>query len=442
MGLDSLNASMWGSTTDAAAYFSRWGGFEFTDPTRVTPMGMEIFTASWAGPDIAAFGDTIYVVCKENPEDMAPAYCIHSYDGGATFSEPVVVDGMLGDNISRFPSVAVNEEGQPIVAFMRLDSDFGNARYVVASSDDFGNTFNMDVLASDFSGGDVCDCCPVSITADNNYVATLYRDNLDNLRNSWAGISANGGDMFMNGIQIDQTDWMINACPSTGPDGVIIGDSLYSVFMSAATGEERIYFSASSLISLTDQPDIRLSWEILELDIENYPRIANFGKATAIVWKEVELNTNIILEFTNNVENRFSEDKYYVIPIDLEPHEPINADVSVSSTDVHVVWQDNYSDMVMYRKGSYIEPDALNEQIGNDRIKIYPNPANEIINISSDVIITSCSVSDLNNRIVLVEDAADTKYITLPLNGLNSGIYLLELTDSNGNNYFKKVIIN
>jgi hypothetical protein len=178
------------------------------------------------------------------------------------------------------------------------------------------------------------------------------------------------------------------------------------------------------------------------LDIENYPRIANFGKATAIVWKEVELNTNIILEFTNNVENRFSEDKYYVIPIDLEPHEPINADVSVSSTDVHVVWQDNYSDMVMYRKGSYIEPDALNEQIGNDRIKIYPNPANEIINISSDVIITSCSVSDLNNRIVLVEDAADTKYITLPLNGLNSGIYLLELTDSNGNNYFKKVIIN
>ena len=96
----------------------------------------------------------------------------------------------------------------------------------------------------------------------------------------------------------------------------------------------------------------------------------------------------------------------------------------------------------MYRKGSYIEPDALNEQIGNDRIKIYPNPANEIINISSDVIITSCSVSDLNNRIVLVEDAADTKYITLPLNGLNSGIYLLELTDSNGNNYFKKVIIN
>ena len=121
MGLDSLNASMWGSTTDAAAYFSRWDGFEFTDPTRVTPMGMEIFTASWAGPDIAAFGDTIYVVCKENPEDMAPAYCIHSYDGGATFSEPVVVDGMLGDNISRFPSVAVNEEGQPIVAFMRLE---------------------------------------------------------------------------------------------------------------------------------------------------------------------------------------------------------------------------------------------------------------------------------------------------------------------------------
>ncbi|MBK8344100.1 MAG: hypothetical protein IPL12_12800 [Bacteroidetes bacterium] len=120
-----------GNTGEAAAYFSRWNGSEFTMPIRATPMDMEIFTASWAGPDIASYGDTIYIVFKENPEDIAPAYCVHSYDGGISFSEPVQVDGMIGDNISRFPSVTVNEEGQPIVAFMKLDSDFGNARYVV-----------------------------------------------------------------------------------------------------------------------------------------------------------------------------------------------------------------------------------------------------------------------------------------------------------------------
>lgn len=426
---------LWGSTTEATAYFSHWNGTEFTTPVRVTPMDMEIFTASWAGPEIVAFGDTIYVVFKENPEDMAPTYCVHSYDGGTTFSDPVQVDGMIGDNISRFPSVTVNEEGQPIVAFMKLDSDFGNARYVVASSDDFGNSFNMDVLASQFSGGNVCDCCPVSITSENNYVATLYRDNLDNLRNSWAGISTNGGDMFMNGIQIDNTDWIINACPSTGPDGIIIGDSLYSVFMSAATGEERVYFSASSISSLSASSAERLSFEILELDLENYPRIANYGNAVAIVWKDVIFDSQIELQFTSNIESRFSDSIIDVTLYNLENYNPINADVAVSSTDVHVVWQEGTNGTVMYRKGTYADPVSIIDHLPADSFILYPNPASNQINIRISEKIDGnieLVLSDVSGKNLFASEYMDTQLIPIDITNLPSGLYFIEITDETG----------
>jgi len=429
---------LWGNFTDAAAYFSRWNGTGFTTPVRITPMDIEIFAASWAGPDIAAFGDTIYVVFKENPEDVAPAYCVHSYDGGATFSDPVQIDGMIGDNISRFPSVTVNEEGQPIVAFMKLDSDFGNARYVVATSDDFGNSFNMDVLASDFSGGDVCDCCPVSITSGGNYVATLYRDNLDNLRNSWAGISANGGDMFMNGIQIDDTDWMINACPSTGPDGIIIGDSLYSVFMSAATGEERIYFSASSLYTFSASTAERLSFEILELDLENYPRIANCGNAVAIVWKDVIFDADIKLQFTDNIQNRFPTIPLEVTVFNLEDYNPINADVAVSSTDIHVVWQESTNGTVMYRKGTYADPVSINDHLPMESFNIYPNPASNQININVNNNVVGnieLVLSDVSGINIFASKYVDSHLISVDITNLPSGIYFIEIRDEAGKEY-------
>ena len=190
---------LWGKSAESAAYISTWDGTGFTIPLRVNPMDIPLFTATWAGPDIAGSGDTIYVVFKENPEDSQPAYCVHSYDGGLTFSIPVVIDAMPGGMVSRFPSVAVSNSGEPSIVYMQFDAGFVNPRYVVTTSPDFGNSFTTAILASGYSGGVVCDCCPAGIAANNNFVASLYRDNLSNLRNSWSGISSNYGASFDDG---------------------------------------------------------------------------------------------------------------------------------------------------------------------------------------------------------------------------------------------------
>ncbi|MBK7568714.1 MAG: T9SS type A sorting domain-containing protein [Bacteroidetes bacterium] len=429
---------IWGNEGDM--YFSRQEGISFTTPLMLNSPETSISTFSWAGPDIASKGDTIYIVFKEEPEDMARIYCVASYDGGITFDTLEIVDGMIGDHYSRFPSVTVKEDGNPAIAFMKLNTSFLDPKYVVVTSDDFGNSFNMDVTASNFSGGEVCDCCPVGITAKDNYVVTLYRDNLDNLRNSWAGISTDGGISFENGIQIDQTDWTVFACPASGPDGVIIGDNLYSVFMSAGEGDSRVYFSTSSLTEFTDEPDMRVSPEFEGLSVQNYPRIASFGNAVAMVWKQVENSkATIPISFTNDINNGFPPDYDTIAYLDFYGLE--NADVAVSSNKVHVVWQDNYSNAVMYREGTYVEPVLLEEATTQNVIKVFPNPAESAFNINSEIGLETIRLYDAQQGIVKNLDLNGNKIVNIPINKLTPGLFLIVIKDVNGAVHTEKIII-
>ena len=73
------------------AMFSRWNGTAFTAPVLINPATMTVAGAGWMGPDIAAHGDTVYVVFKQSPEgsDSSHIFCARSFDGGQTFNTPV-----------------------------------------------------------------------------------------------------------------------------------------------------------------------------------------------------------------------------------------------------------------------------------------------------------------------------------------------------------------
>lgn len=277
---------IWGKSSTKQAHFSRWTGTGFAPPVVLNPTNIPVFAASWAGPDINAHGDTVYVVFKETPEDNSGIYIVHSYDGGLDFSDPVRVDA-IADSISRFPTVGLDSLGNPLVAFMKFNPNWTKARYVVAKSNDFGLNFELDTKASGYAGGDVCDCCPATITSSRNTIALMYRDNWNNLRTSWAGISRDGGLSFPQGIEVDDTNWMINSCPASGPDAAIVGDYLFSVFMSAAGGKTLCYRSRTNLEAMEMETTEPLTGLIAGLSNQNFPRITASGNAAAIVWTQV-----------------------------------------------------------------------------------------------------------------------------------------------------------
>lgn len=343
---------IWSRMSDESVFLSRWTGTAFTTPEKINPTGLTIAGASWMGPDIASKGDTVYVVVRQTPESMDTSkhiYIFTSFNGGVSFSAPVQVDN-VGDSVHRFPTVTVDDSGNPIVAFMKFNSSFLDSRWVVTKSTDYGNTFSTDVKASGWGGSpEVCDCCPGAIVSSGNKTAMLYRDNNSNMRDIWTGISADNAATFASGFEVDNNNWMIMSCPSTGPDGVIIGDTLYSTFASAGGGTYRTYLSKSSISSGAANSVSTLATGIVGLGQQNYPRIASSGNAMAIVWKQgVSGVAQLPIMFTNDIANGFPTTYDTVDLGDIT-----NADVAISNGNIFVVWQDDNAGTVKYRFGTY-----------------------------------------------------------------------------------------
>lgn len=416
---------IWGRMSDASVFFSKWNGSVFSAPMKLNPSWMTVATTSWMGPDIASKGDTVYVVMKQTPEaDTAShIYIMTSFDGGNTFYAPVQID-LITDSISRFPTVTIDDSGNPIVAFMKFNPTFGDARWVVAKSNDFGNTFSFDVKASGWSSmtSTVCDCCPGAIVSSGNVSAVLYRDNNSNIRDSWAGISTNNSSSYNYGFAIDNNNWFLNSCPSTGPDGVIIGDSLYTVFMNGASGMSKSYLSSSSISNAALNSVIPLTGNIPGLNQQNFPRIASDGTAMAIVWKQnVNGSDQLPLLFTNNIANGFPAASDTVDLNDIT-----NADIALTDGNIFIVWEDDNSGTVKFRWGTYNSISASVNEIEQNNFSVYPNPASDVMNITTTVN-EKFSVTIFNSMGELIYAADKIADCQLPIANWNKGLYLIEI---------------
>ena len=59
----------------------------------------------------------------------------------------------------------------------------------------------------------------------------FFRNNDNNLRDIWVSRSSNSGLDFTEATDVDDTDWVINACPISGPQmAQLAGDSLITAW--------------------------------------------------------------------------------------------------------------------------------------------------------------------------------------------------------------------
>lgn len=79
----------------------------------------------------------------------------------------------------------------------------------------------------------------------------------------------------------------------------------------------------------------------------------------------------------------------------------------------------------------------------SDAVKIYPNPATDLINVTVSNFVGDLKVElfDINGRLVKSKSIDFSGNYTLDLNGLNSGVYIVKLTGSELN-HSEKIVIN
>lgn len=410
---------LWSDKT-GRAFVAKWDGKKFGEPQQINTPGKYVFAESYSGPEITNHGDTLYLVYKGLPEDKANIFIKHSYDGGKTFSIETEVDEAPG-YVSRFPTVAIDPYGHPMVAYMKLDADYTHPRYVVAKSKDFGESFLGEALVPSLSGGKPSDCCPATVIESGNATAILFRDDLNGLRNIWAGMSINTGVSFNRGVQVDTSNWMTKSCPAEPPHGIIVSDTLYSVYMSGGGDSDLVYLSKLSVSTLAASAR-PLTGSSSGLISQHFPRIAHAGNATAIAWQQFTgSNTGISMLFSNDITTGF-DSGYNQVAQGLVA----NPDVAVGGGHVYLIWQDDSSGNILYKIGSYTESVANQLMASTTTITLTRHKSGKYFTVPlADM--ASCLMVDADGKEYEMEVRCRKNQCRVYTEDLDEGLYVVRI---------------
>lgn len=416
---------------------AKWNGTGFDTPVDILPVGMETYASTWTGADIAAAGNNVVVVFKSTPVETGRVYAVRSTDGGVTFSDTVRVENHMA-GIAWMPSLDIDATGNPTVAYMIHDANWTNPRYAIARSTDGGQTFLAQQEIAGGVPGEACDCCPAEVAVSGDKSVLLFRNNDANLRDIYGVLSVDGGSTFGSEANIDNTNWVINACPSTGPDGRFVGNTLFTTYASRATGDYRVYITrsdATTALTYTDRLPVIESET--NTSSQNYPRISSWGDTVAVAWQENKgSNADIYVSITTNsgadMLTELSVNPFLAnentLGIQSYP------DVIIENGMLHLCYYESLSGDVVYRRGIIGQANTL--ELDQSNIVIAPNPSSTGVFSIMKETINIISVTDQSGK-----DVHYTVFNNEISIHAEQGVYFLKGTSSKGINVIRKLVI-
>lgn len=417
----------WGKTgSNPVLYLAIWDNGNFGEPIALNTNGIEPdLWGGGLGPQIAAQDNLIFLVFENYGQGI---YCIKSGDGGQNFDIPVTVFQAPPGRVATLPSIAVDPQGNPIVSFVTTNNSEEDAQYEITKSIDGGLTFPPTTIANTAaSGGEVCECCPAAIgivSEEEMYLG--FRNNDNNKRDIWVAKSSDAGANFTEATDIDDTDWITQVCPQSGPDMLISGDSIFSVFYSGGNGAN-IYFSSLNKENMTSGYQYQFPTLDSEEHNQNYPSIAGSNDTLGVVWQEVGASAgwDIILAWSANGSADLLNN--YMV-IDNGAFSQKQVDMVYQDGLFHIVYEDQITTQVQYRIAGFQElVDVTTIERSDFDVAISPNPFSErttvsFENSSSEKI--SATLYYLNGQIL---KAYETNGSALEIDDLEAGIYLLKI---------------
>lgn len=427
----------WTSPGTESAYFAKHNGFDgFGTPVKLNPEGLGVASYTWSGPDFAIEGSNVYAVFRST---NFQSYLVKSTDHGATFGDTVRIASETA-LYPFYPDVAVLNDTVYATFMNHLDGDGGTPNYVFSRSTDGGASFESFILASDIMSDEVCDCCPPEILVNEKYVIIFFRNNEDNVRDIKAVISYDRGETFSEWISVDDHEWVILSCPSTGPDARFISeDVVVSTYKSVVGTDAKVFVNVYDLeadaslsttdIQATDSPNMFL----------NYPQISYDNDQLGLVWEGLGDGTSVDIFFNHSPTDA----------IDFNPDNALNLtnmegtqakpDVALKNGIYNVVYSNGNDGNLYYLQVG--EPNQLTEN-QNYLIQTYPNPFKEslFINYNASFAGSQLEVVDLQGKVYysgLYNGSTEINTATWP-----AGVYILRITNSESTTVTKVLKVN
>ena len=337
-----------GKTNDGLYVATSENGF-FNAPQAV-PTNPGIFLSDAEGPDVATWGNTLGLAYQIAGQWATGAQFMRSDDGGVTWSSSYpIAPNATEDHFMPIP--AFDDDGNPFVA-LKLGSG-NNAQEGVLRSLDGGVTWGPAEPASFASGnGIACECCPSRTIYGNGRYHSIYRRNENNLRDMWL-VSSEDGVIWDQQLDLDPTDWQINACPETGTSAAWLPDGrLASVFMSAGSGNSQVYLSLSD--PMNDDAGTTSPLTVTQFGTlnQNQPDVAVGATHTVVAWEQSSGGWEVMLSVSANEALPGG-----LVDVALPLSESLSGsnrhpDVAIEGSTVHVIWQNSADGTVKYLRGT------------------------------------------------------------------------------------------
>ena len=389
---------IFGKTSTGLLYTARLNGSIFDTPVTLLPGTVSSYLTTWTGPDIASKGDTVIAVFKAMSMDLGKVYALRSIDGGITFSDTIRVDNHDSGH-AWMPSLDMDENGNPSIVYMAHDASMTNPRYNVVHSIDQGITYQPEMEIALSIPNEACDCCPAEYVIDGAQHALLYRNNDANIRDIYAVYSDDDGANYSSYTNVNNLNWTLSSCPSTGPHGIFNNGKLLTSSASAASGKYRAYLSetvTSPSLILQSQTTMTPPQNIN--GVQNYPRISGKNDTIVLIWQENSPSNNDIfsgITVSGSIQELVDSK---AIVNDSTLGSQSNPDIIYANGKIHCVFQDAISGKVIYKRG-ILSMNSIS-QIPDQDIIVFPNPLSSSLTIKSNLLTSSYTIYNVLGEIV------------------------------------------
>ncbi|HET6512202.1 MAG TPA: sialidase family protein, partial [Candidatus Kapabacteria bacterium] len=229
------------------------------------PLGQQLFSAPVAitttgtvnaslqrGPEFVVTPDgMIHMVWMEQRFKANPdVFYSRGTENGTNWSEAIDISQDAQLATQDFPSIAADSSGNVYVAWIDnreiIEGKSMNDHVYLTRSFNGGVTWDVPRKAENNPGGvgGSCECCRTAIAASADgdlYIA--YRTNMANIRDIFVSRSNDKGETFDESIRVQTKEWMVHACPATGPMVALDArENLHVVYRSAANANKAAIF--------------------------------------------------------------------------------------------------------------------------------------------------------------------------------------------------------
>lgn len=429
---DSIPLIVWAKTGsgNGIIFSSRWNGTGFDPAVQVSPSGLNVYSSADESGDVAARGDTAFVVFFTTD---SRCYSVRSIDGGVSWEDTVRIDHQGMDD-AYTPDVQILPGGNPVVVFEASDASMSITRQMVTHSDDGGQTFSMETNAHLSLVGQPCECCPPAILVNDSNVHVLYRNNENNRRNIVMTISSDSGATFPLNSEFDQTNWTLSSCPAAGPDGMFYRDSILAVWKSSF----KIYYGTGHATNGGEGTHVLLEPGLGASIIQKHPSLCGEGDTVVYVWDDrrtgnydvyiaisgsgpQQLDTVFIFNDTAGTSENGTQESPHAV---------------YQNGMMHLVYRDGATGKVMYRTATVGGVVGISEPHESVLITTYPNPVTDILTLtipeSSEKFVAT--IYSMNGDLISVNNLVDGSN-EINCKTFATGTYILEVSDANGKRF-------